>query len=82
MVIPVHLRDRIKGGLREDQELIEEMIDSQERVQERRFQKFVISRADLSLDPKHFLLLLVPVRVELGYLRIRLESDLMVKLLP
>ena len=65
MVIPVHLRDRIKGGLREDQELIEEMIDSQERVQERRFQKFVISRADLPLDPKHFLLFLVPVWVEL-----------------
>lgn len=71
MVIPVHLRDRIKGGLGEDQELIEEMIDSQERVVEGRLQKFVISRADLSLDPNHFLLLLVPVWVELGYLRIR-----------
>jgi hypothetical protein len=71
MVIPVHLRDRIKGGFGEDQELIEEMIDSQERVVEGRFQKFVISRADLSLDPNHFLLLLVPVWVELGYLRIR-----------
>ena len=65
MVIPVHLRDRIKGGFREDQELIEEMIDSQERIVEGRFQKFVISGADLPLDPKHFLLLLVPVWVEL-----------------
>jgi hypothetical protein len=71
VVVPVHLRDRIKGGFREDQELIEEMIDSQERVVEGRFQKFVISRADLSLYPKHFFLLLVPVRVDLGDLRIR-----------
>ena len=66
MVIPVHLRDRVEGGLGQDHELIEEMIDSQERVVEGRFQKFVISWANLSLDPKYFLRLLVPVRVELG----------------
>ena len=70
MVVPVQLRDRIEGGLGEDQEVMEEVVDCQEGVVEDGFQEFIISRGDLALDPKHFLLLLIPVRVELGNLSI------------
>ena len=62
--------------------LVEEMIDSHEGVMESGFQELVISRADQLLDPNNFLLLLVPLRVEFGDLRIRREADLMIKLLP